>query len=130
MKKHNFKKLAGLGLLSGATLGLIGCDANADKASSQIESGHLMTDSELMSQLNAEGKKTFQSLSPEGKKLALQLASQECKGKNACKGLNACKTPQNECSGKGGCKGTTPGPFTDKNVAVKVAEMAQKRKNM
>lgn len=130
MKKHNFKKLAAFGLLSGATLGLIGCETNVNKTHSQMESGHLMTDSELMSQLNPETKRIFQDLNPEGKKLALQLASQECKGKNACKGLNACKTTQNSCSGKGGCKGTSPGPFTDKNEAVKVAEMAQKRKNM
>jgi len=86
-------------------------------------------ETELMSQLNPQGKTAYLSLSPEGKKLALQLAQQSCKGKNSCKGLNSCKTDSNQCAGKGGCKGQTPGPFKDKNTAVKVAaqKMAEKR---
>lgn len=92
----------------------------------------LMTDSELMMQLDAQGKATFQSLTPEGKALALKLANHDCKGKNDCKGLNSCKTADNSCAGKGGCKGTSPGPFKDKNMAVKVAsmKMAEKRNNV
>lgn len=88
-----------------------------------------MSDSEFMSQLNAQSKATFQSMSPEGKALAMKLAQQECKGKNTCKGLNSCKGKGNDCAGKGSCKGTSSDKFKDKNLAVKVAgmKMAEKR---
>lgn len=90
-----------------------------------------MTESDLLNQLNAQGKATYQSLSPEGKALALKLANQTCKAHNECKGLNSCKTDTNSCAGQGGCKGKSPGPFADKNSAVKVAaqKMAEKRSN-
>jgi hypothetical protein len=83
----------------------------------------------LMSQLNSQGRALFQSLSPEGKALALRLASQTCKGQNECKGLNSCKGGDNSCAGEGSCAGTSPSAFTDKNQAVKVAakKMAEKR---
>lgn len=88
-----------------------------------------MSESDFMSQLNAQSKATFQSMSPEGKALAMKLAQQECKGKNTCKGLNSCKGKGNDCAGKGGCKGTSSDKFKDKNLAVKVAamKMAEKR---
>lgn len=88
-----------------------------------------LSESELVNQLNPESKATFQSMSPEGKALALKLANQACQGKNECKGLNSCKTSENSCAGTGSCKGTSPGPFTDKNKAVKVAakKMLEKR---
>lgn len=91
-----------------------------------------MSETELMSQLNSEGKSTYQNLSSEGKALAMKLAYQDCKGKNDCKGLNSCKTANNSCAGQGGCQGTSPGSFKDKNVAVKVAakKMAEKRTSM
>lgn len=99
-------------------------DATAAKASSAA-----MSESEFMSQLNAQNKATFQSMSPEGKALAMKLAQQECKGKNSCKGLNSCKGKGNDCAGKGSCKGTSSDKFKDKNLAVKVAsmKMAEKR---
>lgn len=91
-----------------------------------------LNESDLVSKLNAQGKATYNSLTPEGKKLALQLANADCKGKNTCKGLNACKSDKNECAGKGGCKGQSVGPFKDKNLAVKVAasKMAEKRNSL
>ena len=89
----------------------------------------MLTEEELVLQLNDEGKGIYQNLDSEGKALALKLANQSCKGKNDCKGMNACKTDSNSCAGKGGCKGTSPAPFQDKNVAVKVAfkKMQEKR---
>jgi len=91
-----------------------------------------LNEADLLSKLNAQGKATYNSLTPEGKKLALQLANAECKGKNSCKGLNSCKSDKNECAGKGGCKGQSVGPFKDKNLAVKVAasKMAEKRNSL
>lgn len=90
-----------------------------------------LTEADLLNQLNAQGKATYQSLTPEGKALALKLANQSCKGQNDCKGLNACKTEKNACAGLGSCKGTSPAPFADKNDAVKVAakKLAEKRNN-
>jgi hypothetical protein len=88
-----------------------------------------MTDAELMMQLNPTGKAQFQSLTPKGKELALQMAEQQCKGQNGCKGQNSCKSDKNSCAGKGGCKGTAVSYFKDKNMAVKLAaeKMAEKR---
>lgn len=90
-----------------------------------------MTESDLMSQLNAQGKATYQGLDSAGKALALKLANQDCKGQNECKGLNSCKTSDHACAGKGSCAGTATAPFKDKNLAVKVAamKMAEKRAN-
>lgn len=92
---------------------------------------HLMTEDELMEYLNEKTKKLYYSLSPEGKKMALEVASQRCNKTNSCKGLNACETPENACAGKGTCKGTSKCAFADKNLAVKVVakKMAEKREN-
>lgn len=98
----------------------------------QRSSGRIMTENELMSQLNDDGKATYRGLDAEGKALALKLASQDCKGKNDCKGLNSCKSAENSCAGQGSCRGKSQGPFSDKNNAVKLAakKMAQKRASM
>lgn len=90
---------------------------------------HLLTEDELLLELNAEGTALYNSLSPEGKKLALQVASQRCDHTNACKGLNACATDTNSCAGKGSCEGKGKCALADKNLAVKLAaqKMAQKR---
>lgn len=94
--------------------------------------GKTITEEELKRQLNEAGRAMFNSLSPEGKALALKLASQSCKGQNDCKGLASCATSDHSCAGKNSCAGTTKGPFTDKNTAVKVAaqKMAEKRASM
>jgi len=88
-----------------------------------------MNEADLNKSLNHNSRDTFNSLSPEGKALALQLANQACKGQNSCKGLNSCKTANNSCAGQGGCKGQSSCAFKDKNQAVKVAamKMASKR---
>lgn len=90
-----------------------------------------MTESDLMSQLNAQGKATYQGLDAAGKAMALKMANQECSGKNECKGMNSCKTDDHACAGKGSCAGTAKAAFKDKNLAVKVAamKMAEKRAN-
>lgn len=90
---------------------------------------HLMTEDELLLEMNDAGVKQYKALSPEGQALARKLASQRCAGTNDCKGENACKTEKNSCAGKGGCKGTTKCALSDKNLAVKLAadKMAAKR---
>lgn len=87
------------------------------------------SDSQVLSQLNEEGKLIYKGLDTEGKALAQKLVNQTCKGQNDCKGLNSCKSKDNSCAGKGSCRNTSPGPFKDKNQAVKVAaqKMAEKR---
>lgn len=79
--------------------------------------------------LNTESKAIFKELSPEGKRLAVKLANQDCKGKNDCKGQNSCKGEKNSCAGLGSCRNTSPGPFKDFNQAVKVAKMKEKRQS-
>jgi len=90
---------------------------------------HMMTEDELFLYLNSRTREMYKKLSPEGKKLALKVASARCNGTNECSGLNACKTAENECAGKGDCKGKGKCALADKNLAVKlVAEkMAKKR---
>jgi len=90
---------------------------------------HLMTEDELLLQLNSDGAKVYHSLSPEGKQLALRTASRSCNGNNECKGLNACASEQNKCLGLGECKGTTKCAISDPNLAVRLAakKMQEKR---
>jgi hypothetical protein len=90
---------------------------------------HLMTEQELLLELNDEGIKLYKSLDDEGKELARFVASQRCQNSNKCKGLNACQTAKNACAGKGACKGQGKCAFSDKNLAVKVVatKMAEKR---
>lgn len=89
----------------------------------------LMTEDDLLLQLNSEGTKIYNSLSPEGKKMAIHVASAACNGTNLCKGLNACATDTNKCAGQGQCKGQGKCSFSDKNLAVKLVakKMAEKR---
>lgn len=90
---------------------------------------HLFTEDELLVELSEEGAKQYQALTPEGKTLAIKLASQRCGGTNSCKGQNACKTDTNDCAGMGGCKGQSKCALSDKDLAVKIASklMAEKR---
>lgn len=48
-----------------------------DGKNMNVSGRRMMTESELMSQLNSNGKDLYRSLSPEGKALALRLASSE-----------------------------------------------------
>lgn len=91
----------------------------------------LMTEDELALELNQEGWNLFKSLSPEGKRLALEVASRRCGATNSCKGLNACATDKNNCAGQGSCKGQTKCSLSDKNLAVRLVakKMAEKRNN-
>jgi hypothetical protein len=138
MKKQDLQKLALLGLFSGLIL-TQQAQAESNTKESPLQDAaagnmgyFLMTEDDLMLEVNQENWDLFQSLSPEGKKLALKVASQRCNNTNECKGLNACKTDSNECAGKGGCKGTSKCAFADKNLAVKVVadQMAKKRKGL
>lgn len=90
---------------------------------------YMMTDEDLLLELDTSGAEMYKKMSPEGKLLARRVASMMCNNTNPCKGLNACKTSKNDCAGKGACKGQGKCAFNDKNLAVKVAndKMAQKR---
>lgn len=81
----------------------------------------------LLSLLNKQGKAQWYRLSPQGQALALELANQSCKGKNACEGKNACSNEFAAGPGQGTCAGKSVGPFSDKNLAVRVAAMHDKR---
>lgn len=145
MNKNDMKKLALLGLVSGTMVcqGLHAADATAKAAAdtkaksieelnAQNVGYHLYTEDELLLELNDEGAKLFKSLSPEGKKLALEVASARCNGTNSCKGLNGCQTANNSCAGKGSCKGTGKCAIADKNLAVKLVhnKMAKERADL
>ena len=141
MKKRNFYKFALLGIAAGVLLNGQTFAANekpsTDKTTPHDPNDgnvgyHLMTEDELLLELNDDSIKLYNSLSPEGKALARFVASQRCNGSNMCKGLNACKTDKNECAGQGACKGKSKCAVSDKNLAVKIAakKMAEKRNNI
>lgn len=143
MQKHDLRKLALLGLTGSllATAALNAASNANNKGTTQAANEydpnnsnmnyHLMTEDELLLELDDKGIKMYKALSPEGKKLALKVASAMCNGTNECKGLNACQTDKNECAGKGQCKGQGKCAISDKNLAVKLVsdKMAQKRAN-
>lgn len=143
MNKRSLKNLALSGIVSGL------CVVQAANAAATVEKTtapktaktysydpndsnvnyHLMTEEELLVDLDDDGYKQYMSLTPEGKAVAREIASAYCAGTNECKGRNACKTDKNDCAGKGDCKGKSKCGFSDKNLAVKVAAqvMAAKR---
>jgi len=153
MKKRSFKSLAVLGVSSGLCLlstlhgqdvlneeiesvegedpvdTIDGVEDAAYDPNEENEGYYIMSENELLLYLNQKGRKLYNSLSPEGKELALKVASRRCNNANECKGLNACKTDENDCAGKGACKGKTKCSLGDKNLAVKLAakKMAEKR---
>jgi hypothetical protein len=138
MKKYEKKQLALRGILSAfitVHAALVG-DENIQKygvSTAVSERGnmgyHLMTEDELMLELNNEGVALYNSLDKEGKELARYVASQRCMASNACKGLNACQDAKHACMGKGECKGLGKCSVADKNLAVKLVakKMAEKR---
>lgn len=82
---------------------------------------HLLTEQELLLELDDEGTKTYNGLDSKGKELARFVASAMCQNSNACKGLGACATGDHECAGKNSCKGKSKCGQSDKNVAVRLA---------
>ncbi len=96
--------------------------------STRSSSGQMMTEDQLMSQLNEHGKQMYRGMNPEGKALAIKLASRSCKNTNDCKGENSCKTDKNSCAGQGACAAMSKCSFKDKNLAVKVAAQKQAQK--
>lgn len=88
----------------------------------------LLTENQLLSQLNELSKQMYKNMTPEGKTLALKLASRSCQGNNECKGQNACMSEKNACYGRSSCKGTSKCTFKDKNLAIKVAAQQQAEK--
>lgn len=151
MKKNDFQKLALMGLTTGLIVAQ-GVHATADTKVKDAKPAkvvydpetfdpikenigyHVMTEDELLIELNDEGTKLYNSLDAKGKELARLVSSQRCRGMNDCKGLNACQTDKNPCAGKGACKGQSKCAFSDKNLAVKmVAEkvkMTDKRNSL
>lgn len=139
MKKNSLKKLAFIGIASGlcAIQTISAAEAAAKKSITTAEVDpndgnlgyHLMTEQELFDELNDDGLKLYNSLTPDGKSVAREIASQRCNGTNECKGRNSCKTEKNGCAGKGACKGQSKCAVADKNLAVKLASnvMAEKR---
>jgi hypothetical protein len=93
---------------------------------------HVMTEEELLLELNTEGAKDYENLTPEGKRLARVVASQRCNGTNECANLASCKTDKHECAGKNTCKGTTICAIGDKNLAIRLVKnkMAMKREQL
>lgn len=114
--------------------GCAGLTASRDVSDNDPNNGnlnyHVLTEEELLLELNDKGRAMYQNLDDDGKKLAIKVASQMCNGTNECSGLNACQTDKNKCAGQGSCKGQSKCAISDKNLAVKLVseKMAKKRK--
>lgn len=117
--------------------GCPGMTANRDRPRSEnndMNEGnlnyHLMTEDELMLELNQKGRELYQKLDANGKRLARVVASQMCNETNECAGLNGCQTEHNSCAGQGSCKGKSKCAIADKNLAVKLVsdKLAKKRR--
>lgn len=147
MKNSEIKKFAIVGLMTGivisSSLQAATPAATKDKDAKAAEETdpnegnagyHLMTEDELLLELNGDGATLYNSLDAKGKELARFVASQRCNGTNACAGLNACQTDKNACAGKGSCEGKGKCALSDKNLAVKLVsdkiKMADKRSNI
>lgn len=143
MYKNNKDKLNRLmiaGITSGIILTSLSLHAEEEKKQKTLmelaaendgnTTYHLMTEDEILLQLNTEGTKLYNELTPEGKKLARETASRSCNGTNDCAGLNACKSDKNDCAGKGSCKGTTKCAISDPNLAVKMAHKKMEEKRL
>ena len=100
----------------------------ADNTSYNGNNAQLMTEDQLKSQLDSQGKERYENLSPEGKAEAIRIGSQSCKGQNSCKGTGGCKTAQHTCKGANSCAGQGGCAMKDKNDAVKLAEDKQAAK--
>lgn len=127
------KKLAFLGILSGlAFQEALAEEAKKIDYSSENTGYKLMTEKELFLNLNAESRKTYASLSPEGQQLVLKVASQRCQGANECKGLGGCKTEGHACAGQNSCKGQGLCAIGDKNLVIQLVQkkMAEKRESL
>lgn len=129
-----YYKLAIIGLASGLIIAknpLASAKENNKKEIIKDDRGNLgyfvMSEDELLIELNEEGEEIYNSLDSKGKALAREVASQRCNGMNNCAGLNACRTDKNNCAGQGSCKGLSKCGFSDKNLAVKVAAMKIKK---
>jgi hypothetical protein len=140
MKKKNLSHLATLGLMSGLVSLSIPSEAKeAGEAKAEItqtaavcsEPSQSKTD-QLFGSLNQKSKDIYNSLSCEGKNLAMKLAMASPGAPNMCAGLNSCSGGDHKCAGLGSCEGTGSGYFKDKNKAVEVAQkaMANKRSKM
>lgn len=149
MQKKDLTKLAIMGIASGCLIGQQLAHADEKESSPSEKQGcggkggcggksaeehgnigfRIMSEDELLLELNEKGAALYMNLNKEGKELARKVASQRCNGTNVCKGLNACQTENNSCAGQGACKGQGKCGFSDKNLAVKVVakKMAEKR---
>lgn len=139
-KKKTFKQFAYLGLTGAVLLThqLSAAQTNPsqddyikqfkDSVNNDL-SKKMLSEDELLEQLDANGKRQYKSLDPQGKQLAREIASQKCAGLNDCKGRNVCKSDKNACEGQADCKGKSICGATDKNQAVRIAakKMAEKR---
>ncbi len=137
MKKKNLSHLATLGLMSG--LVSLSVPSHAEEAKTEImqtaaacsEPSQSKRD-QLFSSLSKKSQDIYNSLSCEGKNLAMKLAMASPGAPNMCAGLNSCAGGDHGCQGLGSCEGTGSGYFKDKNKAVEVAQkaMANKRSKM
>ncbi len=130
MKKSDLAKLALFGISAGLVAG--GCQQKANKNESHDakKNGNNAEQSaqdmeSFKASLSPEAKKQFDELDAKHKMMAVEMANQECKGKNKCSGIGGCATKDNSCAGKNSCKGKGGPPVDSPEKAVEVQYKAQ-----
>jgi len=122
MKKIDLTSLAMIGISAGLVVG--GCQNNHkhnDRDHNQSNGEQMSPDMQAFyASLSSKGQKEFEELDAQHKMMAVEMANQECNGKNSCKEMGGCATADNACAGKNDCKGKGGPPVKDPNQAVEV----------
>jgi hypothetical protein len=121
MKKRDLAKLAMLGISAGLIVGVF------EKRGGTGTPGQALADEQMSSDMQAfynslspEAQQKFNQLDAQHKMMAVEMAHQNCSGKNKCAGMGGCSTAQHACAGQNGCKGQGGSPVKDANKAVDI----------
>ncbi|MCC5831461.1 MAG: hypothetical protein JJU12_00255 [Chlamydiales bacterium] len=139
MKKRDLTTLAMIGISAGLIAG--GCQQR-EKDKRENGNHHNNHNGELHAaeHMNADIQKFYESLSPEAKKkfdqldarhkqMAMEMAHQQCNGKNKCAGMGGCATAEHNCAGQNSCKGEGGPALKDPNKAIEIQYKNQMGKN-
>lgn len=139
MKKRDLATLAMIGISAGLIAG--GCQQTTKdkdtKRGGNRTNGNGLQAAENMSadmqsfyaSLSPDAKKKFDQLDAQHKMMAMEMANQQCNGKNKCAGMGGCSTADHSCAGENGCKGQGGAPVKDANKAVDIQYKHQMGKN-
>ncbi len=105
--KENVRRCVALGVYTAAMLSqnpALFAGAKAEDVQMQ-DMDMSRSDLEFQGKLSGDAVETYILMSNPERRMAMQIASHGCKGKNSCKGQGGCKSESNSCKGQNSCKG-------------------------